>query len=140
MFNPTRDQARQFFFDAWRKYKNREITTGLENIALDILLLHPEYHALLDQPERYLDYDYSPEKGESNPFLHLALHIAIEEQLAIDQPQGIKKEFDRIMSKTGSRHEALHQLLECLAEMIWSAQRNKAAFDGEKYLECIRRK
>lgn len=140
MFNPSRDQVRQFFFDAWRKYRSGAALEGLESIAVQVALLHSEYHAVLDNPERYLDRDYTPEHGEANPFLHMSMHVALEEQLSIDQPPGIRREFDRIVAREGDRHEALHALLDCLGEVIWQAQRNNSALDADAYLECIRAK
>ena len=140
MFNPSRDQVRQFFFDAWRKYRSGAALEGLESIAVQVALLHGEYHAVLDNPERYLDRDYTPEHGEANPFLHMSMHVALEEQLSIDQPPGIRSEFDRIVAREGDRHEALHALLDCLGEVIWQAQRNNSALDADAYLECIRAK
>jgi hypothetical protein len=140
MFAPSRDQARQFFFDTWRRHRAGEALSGLETVALQVILLHPEYHVLLDDPERNLDRDYAPEHGAVNPFLHLSLHLAIEEQLSIDQPPGIHTAFERLRVKTGDEHDAKHTLLECLAETIWQAQRTNAAPDQVRYLECMEQK
>jgi hypothetical protein len=140
MFNPNRDQVRQFFFDAWRKYRQREILAGLENVAVDLIRLHPEYHPVLDDPEHNQEREYRPESGDTNPFLHLSMHLAIEEQLSIDQPHGIKREFARIAVKLGERHAACHEVMECLAEMVWRAQRDGAVPDALAYLECVKRR
>jgi hypothetical protein len=140
VFNPTRDQARLFLFDTWAKYRGQRPLTALEAMALDVLLLHPEYHAVLDDRERYLDRDWTPEGGETNPFLHLSMHLAIDEQLSIDQPPGIRNAHERLAQKLGSGHEARHAVMDCLAEMIWQAQRNGAAFDNAAYLDCLERK
>ena len=140
MFDPTRDQVRHFFFDAWRKYREREVLEGLENVAVGVILLHPEYHAVLNDPERYRDRDYRPESGDANPFLHLSMHLAIEEQLSIDQPPGIKAEFARIAARLGDRHAACHEVMECLAETVWRAQRKHATPDTPAYLECLKRR
>jgi hypothetical protein len=139
MFSPTRDQVREFFFSAWRKYRETAPLEGLETIAVGVMLLHPEYHAILDDPDRFLDRDYVPEDGHANPFLHLSLHLAIEEQLAIDQPPGIRAEVARITAARGDRHAALHAALECLGETVWRAQRERSTPDAEAYLDCLRR-
>ncbi|MEO8992928.1 MAG: DUF1841 family protein [Nitrosospira sp.] len=140
MFNPSREEARQFFFDTWRKYRQREILSGMENMAIEVILLHPEYHAMLDDPGHYQDKDYLPEIGDTNPFLHMGMHIAIGEQLSIDQPAGVRKRFERLLKQTGNEHDATHQVMECLAEMIWQAQRNQSAFDASVYFECLDRR
>ncbi|MEO7559061.1 MAG: DUF1841 family protein [Nitrosospira sp.] len=140
MFNPSREQARQFFFDTWRKYRQREMLSAMEDMALEVILLHPEYHAMLDDAERYQDKDYLPEMGDTNPFLHMSMHIAIKEQLSIDQPVGIRKQFERLMKKVGDEHAVMHQVMECLAEMIWQSQRNRSALDVTVYFECLDRR
>lgn len=140
MFNPSRDEARRFFFDTWAKHRRGEALAGMELLALEIIGLHPEYHALLDAPERHLGRDFVPELGDINPFLHLSLHLAVEEQLSIDQPGGIRALYQRLLQKTGSAHDAKHAVLECLGETIWQAQRLQAAPDSKIYLECLEKK
>lgn len=137
MFHPSRDQARRFFFDTWRKYRQQEILSGLEAMALQVILEHPEYHRVLEDPERSLDRDYAPEMGETNPFLHMSLHLAIAEQISIDQPAGIRERFRKLAEKTGSHHDAVHETMDCLAEMIWQSQRQSAAPDEALYLDCL---
>lgn len=140
MFSPSRDQAREFLFETWRKYRAGEPLAGLETVALEAVLLHPEYHDALSRPERHRERDYFPELGETNPFLHLAMHVAIEEQLSIDQPPGIAGRFAALAARLGDRHAALHATMECLAEMIWRAQRDGAPPDGVAYLDCLERR
>jgi hypothetical protein len=134
MFDPSREEVREMFFATWRKYRAGEPLAGIETIALQVILLHPEYHQVLDHPKRYRDRDYV---DESNPFLHMSLHLALEEQLSIDQPSGIRAAWDRLLERWGDRHEALHQALECLAETVWRAQRERAAPDAAAYLDCL---
>jgi hypothetical protein len=134
MFNPTREQVRDMFFATWRKYRAGEPLAGIETIALDVILAHPEYHAVLSSPDRYRERDYS---DEANPFLHMSLHLALEEQLSIDQPPGIRASFDLLVSRRKDRHDALHEALECLAETLWRSQRDGAPPDAAAYLDCL---
>ena len=139
MFDPSREQVRQFFFDTWGKYRAAKPLQGMEKIALDVILLHPEYHALLEDPERNADRDYAPEMGQTNPFLHLSLHMAIEEQLSIDQPAGVRGAFEALLRKCSTRHDALHAAVECLGEMVWRSQRDGTPPDAQSYLQCLKR-
>jgi len=134
MFQPTRDQARDTFFEAWRKYRAAEPLVGMEALALEVILQHPEYHAALSDPERTRAREYV---DESNPFLHMSLHLALEEQLSIDQPPGIVARFRALLQRYGERHDALHHALECLAETVWRSQREQAPPDARAYLECL---
>jgi uncharacterized protein DUF1841 len=134
MFNPTREDVREMFFGAWRKYRAGQPVAGIEALALEVILLHPEYHEALGQPGRTRDKDYF---DESNPFLHMSLHVALQEQLSIDQPPGIAARFQALLPRFQDRHEALHQALECLAETVWRAQREGAPPDAAAYLDCL---
>ncbi|MGD2140827.1 MAG: DUF1841 family protein [Burkholderiales bacterium] len=138
MFNPSRRQARELFFGTWEKYKSGQALEGLETTALEIILLHPEYQALLSDRERNIERDYPPESGGLNPFLHLSLHLSIAEQLAIDQPAGISELFTALTAKLGDRHAALHIVLECLGETVWQANRSASPPDQDAYLACLR--
>ena len=137
MFEPNREQVRDTFFGAWRKYRAGEPLAGIESLALDVILLHPEYHDMLSQPERHRDKDYA---DTSNPFLHMSLHVALEEQLSIDQPPGIARLFNELLLRRKERHEALHDAIECLAQTVWRAQRDGAPPDARAYLECLARR
>jgi hypothetical protein len=138
LFNPSRDEVRQFFFDAWGKYRATQSLTDLEKLGLQVMLLHAEYHAVLDAPERYQEQDYFPEMGETNPFLHMSLHLSILEQLSIDQPPGIAAAYGALARRCDDEHTAQHHLMECLAEIIWRAQRDRQPLDAEAYLACMR--
>ncbi len=140
MFTPSRDQARRFLFDTWTKYRAGSALEGLEATAVGVILLHPEYQPLLDDPEHNLERDFGPEQGGLNPFLHLSLHLAVEEQLTIDQPRGIAQACRRLAARLSDEHEAKHALVECLGEVVWNAQRSGAAPDGQAYLDCIERR
>jgi len=139
MFDPSREQARSFLFDLWAKHRAGGPLTPLESLALSVVLEHPEYHRVLEDRERHLERDWRPEGGETNPFLHLSMHLAIEEQLSIDQPPGIREAVQALERRLGS-HEARHEVMDCLAEMVWQAQRHGTGFDNAVYLDCLRRK
>jgi len=138
MFNPSRDQVRQFFCEAWRKHRERLPLVGAEATAADLAARHPEYQPLLDDAEGALEQEWTPEGGQMNPFLHLSLHLAIHEQLSIDQPPGIRAAFEALRAKM-EPHAAEHVLLECLGETIWRAQREGKPMDAMAYVEQIRR-
>ncbi len=139
MFQPTRDDARNFLFEAWRKCRAGEVLTPLEALAARIIEKHPECHAQLADPERFRDKDYLPRHGVMNPFLHLMMHLTIAEQISIGQPHGIGEHFLRLAEKYQSEHEAEHAMMECLGEMLIHAQQIGAAPDAKVYLDCLTR-
>ncbi|WP_061121772.1 DUF1841 family protein [Caballeronia sp. INML2] len=139
MFNPSRDEVRQFFTDTWRKERAGEILTPLESMAADWIGEHPEYHDALVNPDSR-EADYSPDRGQTNPFLHLSMHLAISEQLSIDQPPGIRRAHDKLVARLGSPHDAQHAIMDCLGQVIWEAQRSGTPPDTDAYLALIERR
>jgi hypothetical protein len=140
MFTPTREQVREFFIEAWHKYQAQEVLSALETVAAGIVLEHPEYHALLTGPDA-MTREFPPEDGQTNPFLHMSLHMAVEEQLSIDQPPGIRATFEVLRRiHGGGRHNAMHDVLECLGETMFKALRDHGSPDGTAYLDSIRRR
>ncbi|MCI1015155.1 MULTISPECIES: DUF1841 family protein [Herbaspirillum] len=140
MFTPSQHDVRRFFCEAYRKHQGHEILTPLEAIARDWIMQHPEYHDGLRDVEAAIAADYSVEQGQSNPFLHLSMHLSITEQISIDQPPGIRNAFQLLAQRRGSEHEAHHEIMEALGEMIWNAQRNGLPPDGAAYIENIKRR
>ncbi|MFA7351441.1 MAG: DUF1841 family protein [Methylotenera sp.] len=140
LYNPSRDQARQFLFDAWTKFKQNAPLSDLEKIAVEVIQMHPEYQPILEAPKRYMQQQYFPEMGETNPFLHLSLHLSVIEQISINQPIGITEVYATLQQKHDDKHMAQHDLLECLAETIWQAQRNNTPLDSGHYLNLLKQK
>ncbi len=140
MFAPSQADVRRFFCDAWRKQREGSVLTPLESLAADWIAQHPEYHADLADVDAALAAVFDVEAGRTNPFLHLSMHVSISEQLSIDQPRGIKQAFDLLAAKRGSAHAAQHEVMECLGEMMWASQRSGLPPDGEKYIDCVRRR
>ena len=139
LFNPTREEVRRFFCDTWKKKSDGEILDSMEMLASDWIAQHPEYHALLADPEGALSQDYTPERGETNPFLHLSMHLSISEQISINQPPGIKEVAEKLSKKLGSEHEAQHLMMECLGQVMWESQREGKPLNPENYLEALRK-
>ncbi len=139
IFSQDRSQMRLFFIEVWDKYRAQIPLEPLEKIIADILCAHPEYQVLLEDRDAALDKDYLPELGESNPFLHMGMHIAIREQLATDRPAGILDIYQALRAKLHDPHEIEHRMLECLGEMLWRAQRKGTDPDESAYLDCLRR-
>ncbi|HEX4880326.1 MAG TPA: DUF1841 family protein [Limnobacter sp.] len=138
MFNPTRDQARLFFMNTWKKYHQEQPLSEAESLALQWMTRHPEYFPTFDEePEAVLAKDYSVEAGRSNPFLHLSMHLAVAEQVSIDQPPGIRAAYAKLCAKLNDEHHAAHQVFECLAEQIYQQQRHGVPFSSDAYIECI---
>ena len=133
----SRDELRRVYIEAWRKRCEGLPMEPLEMQVADVVALHPEYHAALERPDTSVDKDYGPEGGQSNPFLHMGLHLAVRDQLATDRPPGIRTAFETLARRTRSAHDAEHRVIECLAGAIWEAQRSGLPPDEAAYLRQV---
>ena len=137
MFSHDRDSMRRYFLEAWRKTRSGASLEPLERQIAEVIREHPEYHALLETPNTALGQDYSPDGGQTNPFLHMSLHLAILEQVGTDRPVGVRDLYLRLASSAGDTHKTTHSVMECLAESLWEAQRAGLPPNEQSYLECL---
>lgn len=134
----NREQLRQMYREAWRKYTARQPLEPLEGQLAAVIAEHPEYVPLLESGTQALAADYTPEGGRENPFLHMGLHLAIREQVATDRPPGIAQIHQSLSKRLGDPHAAEHTMLEALAETLWESQRSGRVPDEQRYLERLR--
>jgi len=139
LFGSNRRDTREVFFQTWKKLNSGESLDGIETVVAQVVKAHPEYHAVLSNPESTEDKDYLPEDGGPNPFLHMGMHVAIEEQLSIDQPRGIREQFNKLLLRGADPHESQHTIMECLGEMLWQSQRQQLPPDEQIYLQCLKK-
>lgn len=137
MFAPSQEQVRRFFCEAWSKHLAAQPLTPLEAQAADWIVQHPEYHEDLADVDAAIAAQYAVEGGRTNPFLHLSMHLSITEQVSIDQPRGIKAAVERLAHQRASLHDAHHEVMEALGEMVWESQRSGLPFDGPGYIDRI---
>ena len=135
-----RNSSRKFFSEVWGKYKKQSPLEALEQLVLDVIFQHPEYHEILEKEEKDIAaMDFTPEAGMTNPFLHMGMHIAIQEQISTDRPEGITALYQQLLPGYSSAHDLEHGMMECLGETLWQAQRNNTMPDEIQYLERLRR-
>lgn len=134
----SREEIRRVYLTVWQKMQQGSVLEPMEAIISDVINLHPEYHALLEQGESVQHTEFTPESGQSNPFLHMGMHIALHEQTSTNRPAGIQQIHHELSSKLG-RHEAEHAMMECLGQALWQAQRDQSPPDEVAYLECLRK-
>ena len=129
----SRDEVRQVYLDVWEKMQNNSLLEPMEAIIADIIQMHPEYHAFLEKSEQAKEKDFLPEAGETNPFLHMGMHIALREQAGTDRPAGFKEIYEKLLRQR-RLHDAEHVMMESLAEALYYSQKNNLPFDELEYL------
>lgn len=146
LYQPTQADVRRFFCSVYAKAKENTALEAIETIASLWIDEHPEYHADLKDVDAVLSNLLSlnqvitSDDGKTNPFLHLSMHLTITEQCSIDQPRGIRQAVELLTARLDSLHDAHHVVMECLGQMIWDAQQNKRAPDGQAYVEAVQRR
>lgn len=138
MFGNNRNELRQVYLTCWQLKKNNLPMDPMQEVVAKIVELHPEYHDLLENEDN-LDKDFSAETGQSNPFLHMSMHIALHEQISTDRPKGINDCYQKLCQLHGGPHDAEHAMMECLGEALWLAQRNQTSPDENSYLDCLKK-
>lgn len=139
LYSKDRTQLRQVYFQSWNKHKQQQPMEPMETMIAKLIGQHPEYHAFFDNFKANQDKDFTPEMGQTNPFLHLGMHIAIQEQVATCRPGGINSLYLTLSKKLGDSHEAEHKMMDCLGAMLWQAQKENRSPDETIYLECIKK-
>ena len=137
MFGSDRTQLRRMFLQAWNKRRERAPMEPLEQLIAAVIEQHSEYHRHLESPEAILDRDFTPDGGQTNPFLHMGMHISLQEQISTDRPAGISALYRKLTERTGDPHESEHRMIECLGQALWEAQRANRMPDEQAYMECL---
>ena len=140
MFQPSQHDVRRFFCAAYARRREGLPLEPMQALAARWIDEHPEYHADLADEAAALAASYTVDDGRTNPFLHLAMHLTIDEQCTIDQPHGIRQAVELLAARRGSLHAAQHEVMECLGEMIWTSQRSGLPPDGHAYLDAVRQR
>jgi hypothetical protein len=140
MFNPSQADVRRFFCSVHAKGTGGQPMDALETLAGQWLQEHPEYHADLADGDAAVARVYQGDDGKTNPFLHLSMHLSISEQCSIDQPRGIRQAVELLAAKRSSLHDAHHEAMECLGQMLWESQHAGRPPDGQAYVECVQRR
>lgn len=136
IFGQDRNELRRMYAAAWQKHEAGEPLAPLEAQIAAVVATHPEFSATVSGD---LAQDYPVESGETNPFLHMGLHLGIREQIATDRPAGIRDVYGALVARHGDEHTAEHHMIDCLAEALWEAQRRNTAPDEIQYLDNLKR-
>ena len=134
----SRDEVRQVYINVWQKMQDQSLLEPMEAIIADVIKLHPEYHHWLVIGESTREKDFSPDEGQTNPFLHMGMHITLREQSGSNRPSGIQSIYQKLVQRMGY-HDAEHSMMECLGEVLWTAQSLNQMPDENAYLACLRK-
>jgi hypothetical protein len=134
----SREQLRSAYREAWRRRLAGLPLRPLEAQLADAIAAHPEYQTLITEQDS-LQHDFASSGGESNPFLHLGLHLALRDQIDTDRPPGIAAVHRQLLARAGDSHLVEHRMMEVLAQMLAEAQHAARPPQEALYLDRLRR-
>ena len=138
LFSNDRNEVREMYYQVWEKHNAKQALTPMEHIICAVIQEHPEYHKFLKNKSKHKQKDFSPEAGQTNPFLHMGLHIAIREQLATNRPFGIKGVYTELMEKHHSNSTVEHLMMEHLMDCLMNAQKTQPPPNELHYINQLR--
>ena len=126
---------RKAWRSAWGRHLERLPLAPLQAHMVDVMALHPEYHAqLVEATGPAEDTD-----AAGRAFLHLGLHLALREQLSTDRPKGIAGIHRRLIGRDQDRHAVEHRMIDVLERTLWEAQRAGRPPDEAGYFAALER-
>ena len=140
MFSPSQADVRRFFCSVYAKAQAGQALEAIEIIASQWIDEHPEYHAELADADAAVARVYAENAARTNPFLHLSMHLSVSEQCSIDQPRGIRQAVELLARRRGSLHDAHHEVMDALGQMLWESQRSGRPPDGAAYVDAVQRR
>ncbi len=129
-----------------RKDERREASadpagTGPEETAPSVPDDRPADISEVTDPElreELQDLDARRREGEDvSPQMHLEIHNVVENQVAADDPPGIRSFFDRTVAAAGSRHEAVHLVGLAVSDEMYQMMTGSADFDPDRYFRRL---
>ena len=139
MFSPSQADVRRFFCSIYAKATAGSALEAIETIASQWMHEHPEYAQDFSDVDAALVSMGEVQEGRTNPFLHLSMHLSISEQCSIDQPRGIRQAVELLTHKRKSLHQAHHEAMDCLGQMLWESQQAGRPPEGDAYIACVQR-
>lgn len=138
-YSNDRNQLRQFYFETWQKHKSGQALLDLEKQILAVILDHPEYQKILNDKMLALTKDFSVELNQPNPFMHMGLHLAVRDQIKLNQPEGIQTLFQQQLVKGKKAHDIEHQMMDILANQLWQDTQAQQSLNMQIYLDNLKK-
>ncbi len=115
--------------EVWGKIKEEKELSPEDKKLAKILLEHEEYSNLWDAISSH------PKKRaeQINPYLHVYLHIAIENQIGEENPRQV----GRYVSQSIDKHKAIHEIIAIFSEHLFEALKYRKPLDRLKYIQRL---
>jgi hypothetical protein len=133
----SHENQHKFIQIAGKLKQGNPLSSGEELLIAEIMSQHPEFIPIWELG----DLSASPQEinGEViNPFVHTALHLAMEKQIDINDPAEVVEVINRLIDKGMDRHKVIHQIGGVYASLYFSSLRKGEMFEEYSYIEIVR--
>jgi hypothetical protein len=132
-----RESNRQRLHEVWVAAKAGRPLAGEEAAYAKAMLDHPEYHNAWEFADQVGAAEYVVDGA--NPFLHITVHVIIENQLAQGDPPEVAKTLERLLGQGMGRHGAIHAIAAAFMEVAFPAFQGREPFNTKRYIKKVRR-
>ncbi len=113
------------------RQQGRDIEELDERISY-VMDMHPEFE------EIWLTGEMAAYPQEINgqvvsPFVHTVLHTIVDSQIRTEQPEFVLQAFNKLLEQGMEKHEVLHAIIACFADLHFSSFRQGRPFDQLDY-------
>ena len=129
---------RKFFHQAWEKFTKKQPLDPMESIAATIISNHPEFHDFFSSMDS-LEAVITPESGNINPYLHVAHHLAIIEQINSNSPVGARTIYQQLIKREKDEHLVQHLMMSVLAEWLSDISNSRKEMNEHDYISALKK-
>lgn len=127
-------KLRQTFYTAYTKMLGNQQLSPIEMQIAYVIKQYPEYHAFLSN-KKGIEREFPDQ--DTNPFLIMALHLSVIEQISTNRPTGIAHIFKEATKDKPAAvvEKIMAKVLQC---MMMDSLTKRAEPDEAEYLKQLR--
>lgn len=121
----------------WEKIRKGESLDEMEEVLAQAMTEHPEFEPYWESGEDMA----RPQEISGivvNPLVHTGLHIVVERQISVDDPEEVRRVLGQLQSQGRTRHEALHLIAQAWGEIYFRSIRRGNPMEELSYIEALR--
>lgn len=140
VFEAFRRANRKHLHSIWQRAQNGQLD-GLneeERRLAEIMVAHSdEYFNQFEFADVLADREFDPE-GETNPFMHVALHALLEKQIKDHEPIEAFQFYNAMLRNKWTAHEVIHLLMAILVKFLSPIFKKRSKFDLDGYRKLLK--
>ena len=136
-----RSANREYLHFLWEKAKNNDLD-GLDDedrrLAEAMLMHEDEFFNEFEFADVLHDREFDPDT-DVNPFMHITIHTAVENQLAAKDPIEVYQFYNAMRKKKCSHHDTIHLIGAILLPLIFDTMKHQKSFNNDRYVSMLKK-